>query len=139
NVPNADGKLLWFYAGFGQWKDGGTIALRLNGIPDQGPDEGNWAPLEALLAKAKPRFEVPGQKVDGLPTFAADTIPITFASLPSGDMMAVVAAGKEGNLKTSVQRWTAGDAKGVVDPLPGLAGELNYPVFTMASATSAWI
>ncbi len=139
-VPNQEGKLLWYYAAFGPWKDGRTIALRLYSIPDQGPDEGAWEPLQALLAKTKPRFEVPGQKVDGLPAFADGASPITFASLSSGDALAIVTVGKDATAKTQVQRWTAGgDAKGVLESLPDLSVELGSPVVSFVSASSAWI
>ena len=140
SLPNSEGKLLWFYAAFGPWKDGKTIALRLNAIPDQGPDEAQWAELEKLLDKTTARFEVPGEKPDpSLPTFAPGAHPATFASLASGDAIAIASFGSGDEVQTKVQRWTAGDAKGAVEMLPGLTGELMTPVIAMSSANSAWV
>jgi hypothetical protein len=138
--PNKEGKLLWFYAGFGAWKDDKTLALRLYGIPDQGPDENEWLKLEKVLEKTTARFEIPGEKADpSLPTLAAGATPATFASLSSGVAVAVVNFGAVDKLQTKVQRWVDGDPKGIVEDLPGLSTALLNPVVAMGSASSAWV
>jgi hypothetical protein len=143
SLSNHEGPLLWFYASFGPWKDGKTIALRLYAVPDQGMDEGAWAKLEKELDKTTARFEIPTTqppKADpSLPTFAAGAHPSTFASLSSGDAVAVVSFGSGETTVTKVQRWTGGDTKGVVEALPGLTSELMTPVVAMGSASSAWV
>ncbi|MEO7092879.1 MAG: hypothetical protein ABI175_06485, partial [Polyangiales bacterium] len=140
SVSNAEAKLLWFYPSYGPWKDGKTIALRVDAIPDQGMDEDAWAKLEKVLEKTTPRFEVPGQKPDpSLPTFAAGAHPTSFASLSSGDVVALVDFVTGDKTETKVQRWTDADTKGLVEALPGLTSALAMPVVAMSSATSAWV
>ena len=140
SVGNTEGKLLWFYAAYGPWKDGKTIALRLYAAPDPGGDEAKWGELEKLLDKTTARFEVPGEKSDpSLPTLAEGARPATFASLATGEAIAVATFGSGDKAQTKIQRWTAGDPKGSVEVLPGLEGELMTPVVAMSSASSAWV
>ncbi len=141
-VPNLEGKLLWYYASFGPWKDGTSLALRLNDLPAMGEDEPQMAALSKLLEKSVPRFEVPGKpgnKADSLPTFAAGARPATFSSLASGDVVAVFELGIDEKEVTKVQRWPAGDAKGIVEVPPGVTKTLDRPVLKMASANDVWL
>ncbi len=137
SVKNVDGPTAWFYDSFAAWKDGGDLALRLVGLPiganPENPDQAYLAP------KVVPHFEVVGKKGAAVPILAKGAAPWSFTALRSGEVLAVVAIGPSDKKVTKVQRWPAGDMQGVVEPLPGLAAELDDPVVSMSSASSAWV
>ncbi len=133
-IANMKDGLAWMYTGFAPWTDGATLALRGWVSADrEGEDEGEWdeadaAAFERKLQRAAPRgFEVIGGRGKG-PQFGALAVS-AFASLPTGDVVAI--AGAES------LHWAPGAATPKTHAIDGAVP--SGPELQMNAADDVWM